>query len=149
MKASEPSSERLSANTSSVVWRILWSCTGSVTSTEDPRQRLRCKHAKLSSKLRVPPCWRHRPHRVQENPRSSSSKVRPNPGLPPYFLLFLRCVDNLVNQRLMLSMLKRLGYSADWANNGKEAVQRAQASYYPMIFMGEEPVVIWMNVRFL
>src|SRR5688572_32410780 len=58
-------------------------------------------------------------------------------GLPRHSFI-IRCADNLVNQRLMLSMLKRLGYSADWANNGREAVERAHASYYPMIFMGEE-----------
>jgi CheY-like chemotaxis protein len=44
--------------------------------------------------------------------------------------------DNLVCQRLVLSMLGRLGYQADVANNGQEAVEKASLIHYPVILMG-------------
>ncbi len=43
--------------------------------------------------------------------------------------------DNLVNQKLALTMLDKLGYKADVANHGKEAVEMAAAADYDLILM--------------
>ena len=52
------------------------------------------------------------------------------------FLASLTRPDNVINQRLLLNMLSRLGYKADLASNGKAAVEKAQAEHFPLIFMG-------------
>ncbi|MEK6748948.1 MAG: response regulator [Pseudomonadota bacterium] len=43
--------------------------------------------------------------------------------------------DNLVNQKIILAMLAKLGYRADVAANGEQAVQCVQAQRYGLIFM--------------
>ena len=43
--------------------------------------------------------------------------------------------DNIVNQKVAVRMLERLGCKVDIALNGSEAVQKWQASNYDMIFM--------------
>jgi signal transduction histidine kinase/ligand-binding sensor domain-containing protein/CheY-like chemotaxis protein len=43
--------------------------------------------------------------------------------------------DNPVNQKLAIAMLKRLGCSVTLAKNGKEAVELAHRSSFPIIFM--------------
>ncbi|MCE3007813.1 MAG: PAS domain S-box protein [Bacteroidetes bacterium] len=43
--------------------------------------------------------------------------------------------DNPINQKLILRMLKHLGYEADMVSNGKEAVRQAQLASYPVILM--------------
>lgn len=43
--------------------------------------------------------------------------------------------DNPVNQKLMLMMLKNLGYQADIAENGKIAAEKAMSNSYDIIFM--------------
>ncbi|WP_342563066.1 response regulator [Paenibacillus sp. FSL R7-0345] len=43
--------------------------------------------------------------------------------------------DHPINQRLMVSMLDKLGYSADVAEDGSQAVELAAKSYYEFIFM--------------
>ncbi len=43
--------------------------------------------------------------------------------------------DNLVNQRLILAYLDRIGVSAEVAENGSEAVERANQSYFDLILM--------------
>lgn len=50
-------------------------------------------------------------------------------------LKLLVAEDNPVNQKLMLMMLKNLGYTADIAENGKVAVNKALANRYDIIFM--------------
>ncbi|MBL1208201.1 response regulator [Geminocystis sp. GBBB08] len=46
--------------------------------------------------------------------------------------------DNRVNQKLILSLLKKLGYSADIANNGKEVIEAIEKQVYDIIFMDIE-----------
>jgi CheY-like chemotaxis protein len=41
--------------------------------------------------------------------------------------------DNLVNQKLLVQMLKRLGYVADLANDGLEAVAAWNKRHYDVI----------------
>jgi signal transduction histidine kinase len=43
--------------------------------------------------------------------------------------------DHPINQRLMVSMLDKLGYDADVADDGAEAVEMARGSVYDFIFM--------------
>jgi signal transduction histidine kinase/DNA-binding response OmpR family regulator len=43
--------------------------------------------------------------------------------------------DNKVNQKVTLSMLKKLGYSADLAQDGVEAIQKAGSTFYDLILM--------------
>jgi CheY-like chemotaxis protein len=62
--------------------------------------------------------------------------VRPTAPIlerPP--LRILLAEDNLVNQKVATHMLKRLGYSADIANNGMEVLQCLQRITYDVILM--------------
>ena len=43
--------------------------------------------------------------------------------------------DNPINQKLAVKMLRKLGFSADIADNGKSAVEKALSSSYDLIFM--------------
>jgi len=47
--------------------------------------------------------------------------------------LILVVEDNLTNQELLLQQLDMLGYSADTANNGQEALEKLEHINYPMI----------------
>tara|TARA_R110000868_G_scaffold383578_7_gene650659 strand:+ start:7983 stop:10301 length:2319 start_codon:yes stop_codon:yes gene_type:complete len=46
--------------------------------------------------------------------------------------------DNLINQKVVLKVLERLGFKADVASNGFEAVQQVQEKSYDLIFMDME-----------
>ncbi len=50
-------------------------------------------------------------------------------------LKILVAEDNLINQKLALRLLRQLGYRADIAVNGKEAVAMAKKNAYDIIFM--------------
>jgi CheY-like chemotaxis protein len=50
-------------------------------------------------------------------------------------LTILLAEDNLVNQRLAGLMLKKLGYVADTAINGREALEMARSKAYEVILM--------------
>jgi len=43
--------------------------------------------------------------------------------------------DNAVNQRVAIAILGKLGFSADVANNGQEAVEMVGANLYDLVFM--------------
>ena len=43
--------------------------------------------------------------------------------------------DNVVNQKVAITMLKKLGFNVDLAENGKEAVDMVQSKKYQIIFM--------------
>lgn len=43
--------------------------------------------------------------------------------------------DNPVNQKVIIGMLKRLGFSADIANNGAEVIKALGQDGYELIFM--------------
>jgi signal transduction histidine kinase/CheY-like chemotaxis protein/ligand-binding sensor domain-containing protein len=60
----------------------------------------------------------------------------PEAGTAPAVALHLLVVeDNLINQRVALRMLQRLGYRADVAGNGLEAVGAVQRQKYDVVFM--------------
>jgi CheY-like chemotaxis protein len=50
-------------------------------------------------------------------------------------LSILLAEDNLVNQRVALLMLKKLGYKADVVANGLEVLQALEHKHYDLIFM--------------
>lgn len=52
-----------------------------------------------------------------------------------YPLRILIAEDNLVNQELILSLLERLGYMADLAEDGIEAVEKISDKAYDLVFM--------------
>jgi signal transduction histidine kinase/ligand-binding sensor domain-containing protein/DNA-binding response OmpR family regulator len=52
-----------------------------------------------------------------------------------YPLKFLVAEDNLINQKLILHILNRLGYTPDMANNGLEAIQAVKLNNYDIILM--------------
>jgi CheY-like chemotaxis protein len=62
---------------------------------------------------------------------------RPAPAAPPRAraLSVLVAEDNLVNQKVALRMLEKLGCRADVAGNGQLAVSAAAAKRYDLIFM--------------
>jgi len=50
-------------------------------------------------------------------------------------LSILLVEDNIVNQKVALKILEKLGYKADVANNGFEAVEKVKLKNYDLIFM--------------
>ncbi|WP_445627170.1 ATP-binding protein [Nostoc sp. DSM 114167] len=58
-----------------------------------------------------------------------------SPSRDLYNLRILLTEDNLINQKIALKQLKSLGYSADIANNGKEALQLLEKIPYDLILM--------------
>jgi CheY-like chemotaxis protein len=55
--------------------------------------------------------------------------------IAPSRLSILLAEDNLLNQKVVLEMLKRLGYRADVAANGFEVLQALQRQRYNVILM--------------
>ena len=46
--------------------------------------------------------------------------------------------DNLINQKVVIKVLERIGFSTDIANNGFEAVEMVQQKSYDLVFMDME-----------
>ncbi len=65
----------------------------------------------------------------------SPIKAKDAPSPPSRDLRILLAEDNLVNQKVALLMLKRLGYSADVAANGLEVLDALVRQHYDVILM--------------
>lgn len=72
-------------------------------------------------------------HAPIENERNS--KILSDSLAQEYPLSILIAEDNLVNQKLAIRVLEKLGYQPDLAKNGKEAVAAVQHKYYDIILM--------------
>jgi CheY-like chemotaxis protein len=60
---------------------------------------------------------------------------RPQPAAPAQAARILVAEDNLVNQKLALLMLKKMGYQADVVANGREAYDAQLVKNYDLILM--------------
>jgi CheY-like chemotaxis protein len=43
--------------------------------------------------------------------------------------------DNLINQKMILKVLEKLGYAASLANNGREVIQMLDKQFYDLVLM--------------
>ena len=69
-------------------------------------------------------------------PRALLAKAQLDPEMAKrYPLRILLAEDNTVNQKLALRLLQKLGYRADVASNGMEAVQSVERQSYDVILM--------------
>lgn len=50
--------------------------------------------------------------------------------------------DNPVNQKVAELMLRRMGYTAEIAPNGKIAIEKLQAEHYPLVLMDAQMPVL-------
>ena len=71
---------------------------------------------------------------------AEARESRPPDSRPPAAPVFPRVrilvtEDNIVNQKVALKLIKKLGYEADLAANGREAVNMLAARTYALIFM--------------
>lgn len=55
--------------------------------------------------------------------------------VPPASIDVLLVEDNIINQKLAMALLARLGYTPTLAENGLQAVQAAQQAAYALILM--------------
>lgn len=74
------------------------------------------------------------PPPIEQKPKPDRNVIDGEMG-QQYPLRILLAEDNLVNQKVALRMLKRLGYEADVADNGVEAVKSISVRPYDVILM--------------
>ena len=68
--------------------------------------------------------------------RNTETKPKADPGLAArHPLRILLAEDNLVNQKLALRLLEQMGYRADLASNGKEALESVARQTYDVVLM--------------
>lgn len=72
--------------------------------------------------------------------QAQEQKERPLAERMP--LRFLLAEDNMINQKVAIRLLEQLGYRADIANNGQEAVDALSRSPYDIIFMDVQMPVL-------
>ncbi len=63
------------------------------------------------------------------------SQTKNDPRAQDHTLRILLAEDNVVNRKVMLRMLEKLGYCADVAANGREVLQALEREQYDVIFM--------------
>jgi two-component system, sensor histidine kinase and response regulator len=75
-------------------------------------------------------------------PEADLNRVTAAPPVPSTIIRILVVDDNAVNQSVTGHQLQRLGYRADFANNGQEAVDAVRRQPYDLIFMDEQMPVL-------
>ena len=73
------------------------------------------------------------PDKLSSSP--AEQLASPGPGRRPQKVRVLIAEDNSVNRMVALGLLKRLGYSADTASNGQEALDALEHTQYDIILM--------------
>jgi CheY-like chemotaxis protein len=69
-------------------------------------------------------------------PQASKTSPAMDPGLAErHPLRILLAEDNLVNQKLAIRLLAQMGYRADLANNGVEAIEAVERQPYDLVLM--------------
>lgn len=78
----------------------------------------------------------HSSRKKHKLPGKTSKPMEQQPDPPaPRTSNILLVEDNLVNQKVAVSMLQKIGYSPDVASSGKEALQVLRKKAYDLIFM--------------
>jgi CheY-like chemotaxis protein len=73
---------------------------------------------------------------VTKTAKQEIAKPRIDPGMAvSHPLRILLAEDNIVNQKLALRLLQQMGYRADLASNGIEAVESVERQTYDVILM--------------
>ena len=66
----------------------------------------------------------------------TAAKIAIDPGMAArHPLRILLAEDNLVNQKLALRLLETMGYEADLASNGVEAIEHIERQRYDVVLM--------------
>jgi CheY-like chemotaxis protein len=73
--------------------------------------------------------------RTQEQIATQGTKILDTSLVEKYPLRILLAEDNLVNQKLALTVLKKMGYIADLAANGLEVLDALERQKYDVVFM--------------
>lgn len=71
----------------------------------------------------------------RQSNEKNKKQVKKKLSIRPKNSSILIAEDNVINQKVILGMLKRLGYNADLAEDGLEAVQAVQDKHYDLVFM--------------
>jgi CheY-like chemotaxis protein len=75
-------------------------------------------------------------HDEAARPRAAPAKPTIDAGMAQrHPLRILLAVDNVVNQKLAMRLLQQMGYRADLANNGIEAIECVQRQTYDVLLM--------------
>jgi CheY-like chemotaxis protein len=75
-------------------------------------------------------------HDATPRPAPTQTKSQLDPGMAArHPLRILLAEDNVVNQKLALRLLQQMGYRADLASNGIEAVESVQRQVYDVVLM--------------
>ena len=98
----------------------------------------------VSKPIRQGALWQTLAEALQ--PPAATSAPTPAPAesrlADRYPLRFLLAEDNLINQKVALRLLDQLGYQADVANNGQEALDAATHSAYDVVIMDVQMPVL-------
>ncbi len=76
------------------------------------------------------------PETVAPAPQVAATQFAADPGMSQLHpLRILLAEDNIVNQKLALRLLQQMGYRADLANNGNEAIESIERQAYDVVLM--------------